>query len=35
MNVELGAEAAQFPDKEYTNGIAVAMYYYYEYEYLY
>jgi hypothetical protein len=35
MNVELGAEATQFPDKEYINGIAVAVYYYYEYEFLY
>jgi hypothetical protein len=26
MNVEIGAEAAQFPEKEYINGIAVAMY---------
>jgi hypothetical protein len=27
MNVEIGAEAAQFPEKEYTciNGIAVAV----------
>jgi hypothetical protein len=25
MNVEIGAEAAQFPEKEYINGIAVAM----------
>ncbi len=25
MNVETGAEAAQFPEKEYINGIAVAM----------
>jgi hypothetical protein len=25
MNVEIGAEAAQFPDKEYINGIAVAV----------
>jgi hypothetical protein len=24
MNVEIGAEAAQFPEKEYINGIAVA-----------
>jgi hypothetical protein len=24
MNVETGAEAAQFPEKEYINGIAVA-----------
>jgi hypothetical protein len=23
MHVEIGAEAAQFPDKEYINGIAV------------
>ncbi len=26
MNVEIGAVAAQFPEKEYINGIAVAMY---------
>jgi hypothetical protein len=26
MNVEIGAEAALFPDKEYINGIAVAVY---------
>jgi hypothetical protein len=26
MNVEIGAEAALFPEKEYINGIAVAMY---------
>ena len=25
MNVEIGAEAAQFPYKEYINGIAVAV----------
>ncbi len=25
MNVEIGAEAALFPDKEYKNGIAVAV----------
>jgi hypothetical protein len=25
MNVETGAEAAQFPEKEYINGIAVAV----------
>jgi hypothetical protein len=24
MNVEIGAEAMQFPEKEYINGIAVA-----------
>jgi hypothetical protein len=23
MNVEIGAEAAQFPEKEYINGIAL------------
>jgi hypothetical protein len=28
MNVEIGAEAAQFPEKEYINGIAVAVYSY-------
>jgi hypothetical protein len=26
MNVEIGAEAEQFPGKEYINGIAVAVY---------
>jgi len=26
MNVEIGTEAAQFPEKEYINGIIVAMY---------
>jgi hypothetical protein len=26
MNVEIGAQAALFPDKEYINGIAVAVY---------
>jgi hypothetical protein len=25
MNVEIGTESAQFPEKEYTNGIAVAV----------
>ncbi len=25
MNLEIGAEAAQFPEKEYINGIAVAV----------
>jgi hypothetical protein len=25
MNVEVGAEAALFPEKEYINGIAVAV----------
>jgi hypothetical protein len=25
MNVEIGAEAAQFPEKEYKNRIAVAV----------
>ncbi len=25
MNEEIGAEAAQFPEKEYRNGIAVAV----------
>ncbi len=25
MNVEIGAEALQFPEKEYKNGIAVAV----------
>jgi len=27
MNVEIGTEAAQFPEKEYTNGILVAVWY--------
>jgi hypothetical protein len=26
MNVEIGAEAAQFSGKEYINGIAIAVY---------
>ncbi len=26
MNVEIGTEAAQFPEKEYINGIFLAMY---------
>jgi hypothetical protein len=26
MNVEIGAEAALFPEKEYINGIAVAVF---------
>jgi hypothetical protein len=26
MNVGIGAEAAPFPEKEYINGIAVAVY---------
>jgi hypothetical protein len=26
MNVEIGAEAALFPEKDYINGIAVAVY---------
>jgi hypothetical protein len=25
MNIETGAEASQFPEKEYINGIAVAV----------
>jgi hypothetical protein len=25
MNVEIGAEAAQFPEKKYINGIVVAV----------
>jgi hypothetical protein len=25
MNVKIGAEAVQFPEKEYINGIAVAV----------
>jgi hypothetical protein len=28
MNVEIGAEGAQFPEKEYINGIAVAVHHY-------
>jgi hypothetical protein len=28
MNVEIGAEAAQFPKKEYINGIFLAVYRY-------
>jgi hypothetical protein len=27
MNVEIGTEAAQFPEKEYINGISVAVKY--------
>ncbi len=27
MNMEIGAEAALFPEKEYINGIAVAVHY--------
>jgi hypothetical protein len=27
MNVEIGAEAALFSEKEYINGIAVAVYF--------
>ncbi len=26
MNVKIGTEAAQFPEKEYINGIFVAVY---------
>ncbi len=26
MNVEIGAEAVLFPEKEYINGIAIAVY---------
>jgi hypothetical protein len=26
MNVEIGTEAGQFPEKEYINGIAFAVY---------
>jgi hypothetical protein len=26
MNVEIGTESAQFPEKEYINGILVAVY---------
>jgi hypothetical protein len=25
MNVEIGAEAAQFPEKEYINGITITV----------
>jgi hypothetical protein len=28
MNVEIGAEAGQIPEKEYINGIACAVQYY-------
>jgi hypothetical protein len=28
MNVEIGAEAAQFPEKEYINGIAFAVWFF-------
>jgi hypothetical protein len=28
MNVEIGTEASQFPEKEYINGIFVAVYNY-------
>jgi hypothetical protein len=28
MNVEIGAEAALFPEKEYINGIAIAVWVY-------
>jgi hypothetical protein len=31
MNVEIGAEAALFPEKEYINGIAVAVQALYKY----
>ncbi len=34
MNVEIGAEAAQFPEKEYINVIAVAVHAWMDYEYL-
>jgi hypothetical protein len=27
MNAEIGAEAAQFPENEYINGIAFAVYF--------
>jgi hypothetical protein len=27
MNVEIGTEAAQFPEKEYINGIAFAVHF--------
>jgi hypothetical protein len=27
MNVEIGADAALFPEKEYINGIAVAVHF--------
>ncbi len=29
MKVEIGAEAKQFPEKEYINGIAVAVWYWF------
>jgi hypothetical protein len=32
MNVEIGAEAALFPEKEYINGIAVAVFLYSKFE---
>jgi hypothetical protein len=30
MNVEIGTKAAQFPEKEYTNGIFIAVRIYFE-----
>jgi hypothetical protein len=35
MNVEIGAEAALFPEKEYINGIAVAVHIYVKYRTVY
>ncbi len=34
MNVEIGAEAAQFPEKEYINGISVEVGHKEEYKYM-
>jgi hypothetical protein len=31
MNVEIGAEAVLFPEKEYINGIAVAVHTFFRY----
>jgi hypothetical protein len=33
MNVEIGAEATLFPEKEYISGIFVAVYYMGQYSY--
>jgi hypothetical protein len=35
MNGEIGAEAALFPEKEYINGIAVAVRYRWSWMYVY
>ncbi len=32
MNVEIGAEAAQFPEKEYINGIFFAVWHYWRWK---